>query len=311
MIEILIWIVVFVFCLAVLIKSSDLFVESAEKIGNYFKIPHIIIGVTIVALGTSLPELVSSIFAGISGSSEIVASNVIGSNIANIFLVIGMSALISKKLSVKSSEINIDLLFLIGSVVFLGLTIFDQVFIWIEGLFMIAAMVFYFVYIIKSHKKIDDVNSEKSKSVLIDSLKIILFCILIFVSAKFTIEAVVNLSTLFNIGTDIIAATAVALGTSLPELIVSITAARKGNSAISIGNILGSNLFNTFIVMGVPSLISPLVISTNALMFQFPIMIIATTLFAIMIKKDRFSKWDGGLLVAFYIFFVLNMIGAF
>lgn len=317
MIDLLVWFAIFVGSLIVLIKASDFFINAAERIGNFLKVPHIIIGVTVVSLGTSLPELASSIFAVLHGNSEIVAANVVGSNIANILLVLGISAIVIKKLKVTSELVRVDLIFLLGSAAFLGFTIFDGVFTLPEGLIFIAGIIIYYVYAVKS-QKISDVHKlekgfedikKKSKQLYIDFGIIILCSIFIFISAKYTIQSVLRLSELLNLATDIVAATVVALGTSIPELTVSIIAARRGNSEMAIGNVLGSNIFNIFGVMGIASLFGPLTIAPGVMAFQFPLMIVATFLYWVMVRRNKITIWDGCLLLLFYVFFIGKMFG--
>ncbi|MBT4257967.1 calcium/sodium antiporter [archaeon] len=310
------WIIVFIISLFALIKSSDIFTEKAEKIGLSLGMPSFVVGVTIVAIGTSLPELVSSIFAVIGGSSEIVLGNVLGSNIANIFLVLGIAAIIGKKLKISSGGIHIDLLFLIGSAFFLFLSLLDGVFSIGEGILSLLLGTIYIIYITKLSKKNQEIKKEMSdikKEKLSFGFWIIfiLSLVLIFFGAKYTIESVIQLSSIFNIAKELIAITAVALGTSLPELMVTISAARKGKPEIAIGNVLGSNIFNTLFVMGIPALIGSLTISPIMLSFGLPTMLVATLLYFFIIKDRDMTSWEGWLLLVFYIFFIGRLFNLF
>ncbi len=310
---IIFWIIIFIVSLAVLVKSSDYFTESAEKIGLYFGLPAFIIGVTIVALGTSLPELVSSIIAVFQNSSEIVVGNVIGSNIANIFLVLGITAIIGKKMKIHFELIHVDLPLLVGSAFLLALTIWDGLFTWQEGILCLAGMVVYLTYTINIHKghTHKDIKKHLKKELKIKkelklSTWIILFvsAFFIFIGAKYTVESVIVISEFFKIGKEIIAVSAVALGTSLPELMVSISAARKGKAEIAVGNVLGSNIFNSFVVMGIPVFFGTLTIPKSILMFSLPIMLIGTFLYYFITQDKQITQWEGWLLIIFYVFFI-------
>ncbi len=313
MLEMLIWIIVFVVSLSVLIKASDYFTRSAENIGLYFGIPAFIVGVTIVAIGTSLPELISSIFAVLSNSSEIVVGNVVGSNIANIFFVLGITAIVGKRLKITYELIHVDLPLLIGSAFLFAVIIWDGVSTLPETLLLILGIFIYFFYTASSEKNHKNVEIKKemkeelrirkkldAKTIVIIFVSACFICI----GARYTIESVIKLSEIFNLGKDIIAASAVALGTSLPELTVCIIAVRKGKPEIAVGNVLGSNMFNTFAVMGIPALFGTLIIPQSILTFGLPMMLIATLLFFFITQDKEITKWEGWLLIMFYIFFI-------
>jgi len=320
MLEMLIWIIVFVVSLFVLIKASGFFTDSAEKIGLFFGLPTFIVGVTIVAIGTSLPELISSIFAVLRDSSEIVVGNVIGSNIANIFFILAITAIIGKKLKISYELIHVDLPIMVGSAFLFALMIWDGVFTLPEALLLISGIVIYFLYTLSSDKEQKNVEIKKEmkeklrgrKKLSAKTIAILFVSIIfIYIGAKYTIESVIELSEIFNIGKEIIALSAVALGTSLPELTVSIIAARKGKPEIAIGNILGSNIFNTFAVMGIPALFGILIIPQSILTFGLPIMLIATLLFFFITQEKEITKWEGYLLLLFYIFFIGKLFNLF
>jgi len=308
----LIWIIIFIVSMYVLIKSADYFTNAAEKIGISFGIAPFIVGVTIVSVGTSLPELVTSILAVIKGSSEIVVGNVIGSNIANIFLVLAIVAIISKKIRITHAILSIDLPLLVGSGFLLAITIWDGVFTLPEAIFCLVGFLIYILYAVNvekyhTHEEIKQVIDEKVGTRKLDWK---LFAILIvssffiYVGAKYIVESVINLSQLFNIGTEIIAVSAVALGTSLPEVAVSVLAAKKGNAEMAIGNILGSNIFNSLAVMGISAFFGTLIIPQNMLSFSLPMMLLATLLYFFIIQDKEITRWEGLFLLLFYVLFI-------
>lgn len=312
MLPLVTWLVVFILSLYVLVKASDYFTGAAERIGLAFGIPDFIVGLTIVAIGTSLPEIISCIFAVLRDSSEIVIGNVIGSNITNIFLIVGVAAIIGKKINITYELIHIDLPLLMGSALFLSITIWDGIFTLFEALLSLAGIVIYLLHVMATGKQRTDVEIKKEvkgrpkrrKKVGKDIIILIVSSIFIYVGGKYTIESVIELSNILNIGKEVIAASVVAFGTSLPELVVTIQASRMGRPEIAIGNVLGSNIFNALAVMGIPALIGSLIIPNNILTFALPMMLIASLLFFFMTQDKEITLWEGWLLLIFYAFFI-------
>jgi len=304
--DMLLYFGMFVVSLFVLLKASDRFVDSAEEIGLSLGISPYIIGVTIIAFGTSLPELATSIAAVLEGDSKIVVGNVVGSNIANIALVLGLVAIISKEIRLEYNIWHIDMPFLWGSAFLLWLTIKDGYFSLFEALLFLAGMGIFLAYSFKS----DDGEEEKvfGKAATAKTyITLLISGVLVWLGADYTIEAICALSEMAGISTDIIALTAVAFGTSLPEIIVSINAAKKGKTAIAVGNVLGSNIFNTYLVMSVPSFLGTLVIPESILSTGLPLMVILTILFGIVSNNKKITIWEGTLLLLFYVFFTVEM----
>lgn len=306
----LLWIVVFVVSLGVLVKGSDWFIEAAEKIGLALGIPSFIIGVTIVAMGTSLPELASSIAAVLSGESEIVAGNAIGSNIANIALVLGITALMGKKMSFDVNLMEADIPLLICSAFLLwffllpdadGIARVDT----LEAIMLLAGLVIFLAYSFSGN---DGKDENRDKKITLKTYGLLLLGgVAVFLGANYTVEAIMQLSTIFGIASGAIALSVVALGTSLPEIVVSVAATRRGKPEIAIGNILGSNIFNTFAVIGIPALIGDLKILPIITDFSMPMMIALTLLFFFMMISKTVSRWEGLMLLLFYIYFVVRL----
>lgn len=310
--EPLLWLIVFVISLVVLLKASDFFIDAAEKISLFLGVPPFIIGVTIVALGTSLPELVSSIIAVLNDASEIVVSNVVGSNIANTLLVMGTVAVIGRRLVLKLNLSKMDIAMFLGSAILLCITVWDGQFTFLEGLFCIAGLLAYLFSTFDSGRKIRnlqkaDGNYVKPKLEWQVIPILIASGFFIYLAAKYNIESIIILSALLNIGTDVIAQSAVAVGTSLPELLVSISAVKKNNAEMAVGNILGSNIFNIFAVMGIPAMIGTLTIPKEVLTFSIPIMVISTILYFYIISNKRVSWGQGVYLLLFYLFFIVKI----
>ncbi len=291
----------FVVSLTVLLFASDWFVDSAEKIGLSLGISPFIIGVTIVAFGTSLPELATSIVAVREGMSEVVIGNVVGSNITNILLVLGATAVVAREIKMDFNVMEIDMPLLFGSAFMMYFALMDQHFSKFEALLFLGGIIA-FVLNSMSGEKADILDRPKSNYK--DYLKLILGAVLVYFGAEYTIMGVEGVSTKMGINPDLIALTIIALGTSLPELVVSMTAARKGKTGLAVGNVLGSNMFNTFGVMAIPGLIGNLRIPADAMVFSIPFMIAVTILFGMISFSKRISFWEGTMLIAFYVFFI-------
>ncbi|HBQ98835.1 MULTISPECIES: calcium/sodium antiporter [unclassified Roseofilum] len=301
---ILLWSLVFIVSLAALIKSSDFFTDSAEVLGLFFRLPSFIVGVLLLSVGTSLPELLSSLVAVFDNSSEIVFGNVLGSNIANIFLIVGVAAVFSKGLILEYDLTKVDLPLLLGSALLLILAVINEQFSHGEAIFCILGYIVYLFYTL-SHRTEEDTDNPNPQTFPIkEALVLVTSCFGLYFGAVFTIESVTQISEALNIGKHIIAVSAVALGTSLPELIVSLNAARKGNAEMALGNVVGSNIFNSLVVMGIPGLIAELEINHDLLIIGLPFFAAGTLLFYTVTQDKHITQWEGLLFFVFYGLFI-------
>ncbi|MEM6629055.1 MAG: calcium/sodium antiporter [Bacteroidota bacterium] len=307
MVDLLIWIGVFVLSLTTLIISADFFIRACERIGIALGIPEFIIGVTIIAVGTSLPEMVTNIVAVLDGVSEIVAGNVIGSNITNICLVLGVIGIFSKNTRMDFDVMKVDLPMLIGATFFLAITLWDLQFTLFEAILALLFLGLYLAFIVdmgksEANTEMETEGEEVEGFSWKEPVILLVSGYIIYLSAVYNIRSIISLGEILTVPKEIIALTAVALGTSLPELIVSIVAVKKGFTEMAVGNILGSNIFNIFAVMGVPSFfgevkITPIVMNY----FALPLAIVVTLVAFVIIREKVIRKWEGGLLVALYI----------
>ena len=281
--------------------------------------PRFLIGVTIVSIGTTLPELFSSVIAVLQGTPEIVAGNVMGSCITNIFLVLGIAALISKKFIVSYEMKHVDLPMLMGSALLMTLFVWDGVVNLYEGIFLILGAIIYITYLIHitkqpKHKlKREDLFLvPKHKDGIQSIIMLILGAIFLYFGAKYTVDSVIQISSMINIGVSIISATAIALGTSLPELVVCITAARKGKPEIAVGNVLGSNILNAFQVLGLSAIIAgSLAIPEIMITLGIPLVLMSTFMYYAITSYKKISRWEGALLLLFYLMFIGKSFGLF
>ena len=311
----IIWVVVFIVSLALLLKSSEYFVSFSEKIGLSFRLSPLLIGALILGFGTSLPELVTSIFAVRKGNSEILMGNVIGSNIANILLVMGLTAIIGKHIKINIHNIRVELLLLIGSAALLSVFILNNDINYVEAVALLFGLAFYLYYTLNSSPDLEELGIEGIGEENVASWfhwpLLALSGAGIFVGAKYTVDSVIQISHLLNIGIDVIALSVVALGTSLPELIVSVIAVKKGQSDMALGNIIGSNIFNIFSVVSIPRFFGEIHIPDDVIFFSLPVMIVATLLFFITIWDRKIIRWEGVVFVILYVLYNLELFGGF
>lgn len=303
-VAVLIQLGILIVSLVVLLKSSDLFIDNAEKIGLGLGISPFIIGVTIVGLGTSLPELATSIISVYYGSSEVVIGNVVGSNITNILLVLGLSAFVGKKLSINKSAIESELPYLFVSAITLYYICFDQQVSPMEVAIFIIMLIIYLINFIGGDQ---ERSSERPTIKPLFIFLLLLSGVGIYFGADYTIQSLIKLSDMFGINTGVLALSLVALGTSLPEVAVSLAAVRKGKGDMAVGNVLGSNLFNTYGVMGVSGIFGSLSIPDDVIQFALPFMIAVTLVLYFLAQSRMINRWGGASLVVLYIFFLVQL----
>jgi cation:H+ antiporter len=298
--------------LFLLIKAADYFNRSAENIGIALGLSPFIIGVVLVGIGTSLPELISSCISVVKGFSEIVPGNVLGSNIANIFLIIGIiSAIAPKSIVLSEKSIMVDLQFLMGSALFVAVTIYDGIFNVFEGLLCILMFIGYIFYQLTDINSAENQGQVKPKATVKDYLVFIGSSAVIYFSADITIDSVISISDYLQIGKEVIAASMIAVGTSLPELVVSVNATKRGSADVAIGNIVGSCIFNVLWVMGFSSLFGNISIPASVIATTLPFMLIATLLFFVMTRNRSFSRYMGIVFLLFFVLFLAKLFNAF
>ena len=247
-----------------LVKGADWFVEGSAGIANKFGIPQIVIGLTIVAMGTSLPEAAVSISAALRGSAEITIGNVVGSNIMNILVILGLTAVVCQ-IAVQKTTIHYEIPMVIGVTILLAVMgLQNNIISRAEGVILLACMVVYMLYLLRLAKRGVVENEEMDAYAKQVSFGRLILLVVVGVAAiifgsHVAVEAASAIARIFGISERFIGLTIVAFGTSLPELVTSVAAARRGNSDIAVGNIVGSNLFNIMFVVGITAVIVPVV----------------------------------------------------
>ncbi|MCA9352674.1 calcium/sodium antiporter [Patescibacteria group bacterium] len=318
---ILFWIIIFAVSLFGLIKSADYFTEYSEKIGLALGMSSFIVGATIVAIGTSLPELVSSLFALGAGTTEFVADNIIGSNIANALLILGIAGVVAKKgLKINTSLIDVDLPFFFMSMAVFGYFALDKTISLVEGVALLAFFLVFIMYSIKSEPGANDKdemaditkhnkNGKHSKH-MVKYIGIILVSVAVLaLSAKYLIDSILSLSELLKISSSTLTITVVAFGTSLPEILTSIAAVKRGNHGMAIGNVLGSNTFNVLLIAGLPAVIKPLAIDPTTFVIGLPFLVMATFIAIFVMFDNHIRRWEGVAMLFFYAVFIGKIVG--
>ena len=293
-----------------LIRGSDFFVDGASSIASLLKIPTIIVGLTIVAFGTSAPEAAVSITSAITGNNAMAVSNVIGSNLFNILMVIGISALLGELLMEKS-VLNKDLPFLVGiTILFAAFIIIGWNVSQIEGIILLIILIAYVAYLIKSAKKSDNANVvEKPKFTLPQSIIFIIIGLAgIVLGGDLVVNSASDIAIALGMSETLVGLTIVAIGTSLPELVTSLTALKKGENQLVIGNVIGSNIFNILFVLGASSAITAISLDSSMLI-DVTFMVFVTVLCFIFGKtQDKFDRKEGAILVALFIGYMIFAI---
>ena len=277
-----------------LIWSADAFTNNGAKIANIFKISPLIIGILIFGFGTSAPEMLVSGLAAFEGHPELSVGNAFGSNILNIALVLGVTAMIMP-IKIELKVIKKEWLYLMFTTLIAGLLLWDRHLGVMDGTILFGLLAVFLLYTFNESKKDHHEFDNLSSKIDIDQkgriwIILLISFIVLLVSAKLIVYGGTSLAVQFGVSDLIIGLTVVALGTSLPELAVSITSAIKKQHAMVVGNIIGSNLFNTVGVLAIPGLISPLYVPEKLITRDYPFMLVLTTLIFVFVASHKFSK---------------------
>ena len=290
-----------------------MFVEGAKRIGAHFGMTSFAIGVLIVGLGTSLPELASSLAAVLAGSTEIVIANAVGSNITNILLIVGILAALGGPVVINKNLLKTELpIFVIATIHFV-LSVYDGVIDRIEALLLVGTLSAYLWYLFSPSneaKKQMEIDVEETKSKL--STKDVVFVVLgiaaVLLGAHYTVQMAVNIATGLAIPLGLVSIGAIAIGTSLPELFVSLQAIKNNEVDLAIGNIFGSNAFNILLVVGLPGLLAPLVAGEVVMELGLVVMIAASLILFVNGLASQIQKWEGVMMILFFIFFMVKLV---
>lgn len=293
-----------------LVKGADWFVDGASGIADRFGIPQLVIGLTIVAMGTSAPEAAVSITAAFKGTADITVGNVVGSNIMNVLVILGIASAITV-IKVSKTTVHYEMPFMLAITAlfaFLGYT--DNVISFMEGVILWACFTAYLSYMFvmckKGHMQAETIESK-------GALPNLLFfgvvgMVLIVVGSDITVDAATELAKLFGMSERFIGLTIVALGTSLPELVTSVVAARRGKADIAIGNIVGSNIFNILFVVGTSALIIPIQFATKFLFDCTYAFAAGVLLWVFVVKDHKLERRSGLIMLACYLIYFVYLL---
>ena len=304
--------IIFLVAMSALIYGADFVIKESERIALHFKISHFVIGATLIAFGTSLPEMAASMMASFQHKSDLAISNVVGSVIFNITLVLGFVFLFAKSLSPARDLFFKDSAWVVVPVVIFFLMIQDSVIDKLDGLIFLLMMVSYLTFLFSSSKEdleaeIDDDLSKKFNWMKTLFLLSIGFTLTI-AGANFVIESATLIARSHDISEWIIGLFLISLGTSLPELVVSLVALKKGKAELAIGNIIGSNVANFSMVLGSASLINPLIINLEKVQFDLFIMASASIALLFILANKIYNKAGAIFLLSILVLFIKNSI---
>ena len=289
-----------------LLLGGDMLVNSSTALAKRLNVSPFLIGITVVSFGTSAPELLVSLNAAVMGSTGIAIGNVIGSNIANIALVLGLTILI-RPINVDSKKYLFAwLVMFVSSIMFFGFSL-DGVIDFIDGLFFISGLMFFITLSIRyRNSSIEEDEIEENTDTKMIPVYFILGAAGLYFGSEFLVTNSVIVAKYFGISEFVIGITIVALGTSLPELVTSVIAILKGHSSISIGNLIGSNIFNVFAVLGITSLVQSLNPDSSILISDLPVMLGITLLLGFFLFiSHRLRRTEGALLISIYLIYVV------
>ncbi|HIG89279.1 MAG TPA: calcium/sodium antiporter [Candidatus Thioglobus sp.] len=301
---------------ALLIWSADKFTENGAKIANIFKVSPLIIGLIIFGFGTSAPEMLVSGLAAMDGNTGLSIGNAIGSNIFNIALVLGVSAIIAP-IEVRGSILKKEWIFLMIATLCAGLLLVDQRLDFTDGLILLTLLILFLGYTLKEAKnkknhEFDGLEQTIDKSQTNKTWIMLLIGLVVLISsAKLVVWGGVEVAQFFGVSDLIIGLTVVALGTSLPELAVSISSVLKKQFEMVVGNVIGSNLFNTIAVLAIPGLIHPSDVPTEVMSRDYPIMLLLTVLLFVVSykfgKKHIINRFEGLALISVFSFYMWQL----
>lgn len=298
-----------------LIFAANYLLSSSKEMGLALGLSPFVVGSFIIAFGTSLPELAISVFSTINGLVDVPISQTIGSNIANVLFVLGISAIVSAKgLSVTKNLIDVELPLLVLITTIFIFSVLDGNIVASEGILLLIGFVFYLLYIFKEQDNRITITTPQEQLGKISHFPknafIFLFsALLIAVSSNFLVESTSAIALFFEVPTALIAFSAIALGTSLPELVVSIKAGLRNEVELIIGNMIGSNIFNILFVLGVPSLITTLTLASDTIFINISLLVATTVIFVISGISNKIHKWEGMFYVLLYFLLIGKILG--
>lgn len=326
-------IVLLVLSLIGVVKGAGYFLEAAEKIGRYFNLPAFVIGVVLVGFGTSLPELATSLSSIIGGHQNVTLPNIIGSNMANILLIVGISTLFLGSIIYKKKLIHLDLPYLLGVTFLFVILVVDGGLSWVDSAVLVICFLFYLFYTLVAQKVrpenenflgvfkalfIRQSAEDKARQRRATGMKrgdlvyqlvvAVLSVALLGLASRLAVMSMLEIATIISIAVSVITFVTLALGTSLPELMVSFKVLKKGQGDLFLGNIIGSSIFNILLIGGIAGLIQTQVLDTGVLLWSLVGLVVTTCLMVVAGITQKIGIWQGGLFVILYIVLISKII---
>ena len=291
------------------LKGADFLTEGAAALARRVNIPEIVIGLTIVAAGTSAPELFVSLVSALKGTPDLAVGNVVGSNTMNCMLIVGCAAMVAP-MTISRSTVKKDIPFAVGASVLLMLLALNNFLGRFDGILLLAGFVSFMVYSLRQAKngQGDATTEEKQRNPWLSALYIVLGLVGLVIGSNLFVDHASSLALALGISEGVVGLTVVAGGTSLPELATSVVAARKGQSAIAIGNVIGSNVFNILLILGLTATISPLQIEGITTIDMAVMLISVTLVWLFSFTRYTFERWEGAALVGGYLVYLAWLI---
>ncbi len=293
-----------------LIKGADFFVDGSSSVAKLLKVPSVIIGLTIVAMGTSAPEAAVSITAGIAGSNEIAISNVVGSNIFNMLVVVGVCALIKpfdldKTILKRDFPINI-----VCSAVVLVMMIVASALGRLDGVMLLVLMAGYLTILVVSALKNREESADEIKTLspLLSVIYIIGGLVAIILGGDLVVDNATVIAKALGWSETFIGLTIIAIGTSLPELVTSIVASKKGENSLALGNVVGSNIFNLMFILGLSSSISPIAVDARAIANGVLLLVMTILMYILCITRKKVGRISGAVMVSAYVVYTFYLL---
>ncbi len=298
-------ILLLIFGIVVVLKSADWLTNGAVGLATKLGIPQIVIGLTIVAIGTSMPEFFVSIVSAIKGTPDLAIGNIVGSNIFNVLLIVGVAAIVAP-ITIQRTTVRRDIPIAIVASVMLSIMIFDDIMSRLDALILFVAFIAFIWITLRDSKNVSQESSSSKET--IGAKKAVFFIVFglvgLVLGSNVFVDNASSLAHAWGISDAVIGLTIVAGGTSLPELATSAVAAKKGDSGIAIGNVLGSNVFNILMILGLTGLISPMHIQ-NITYIDMAVMVISMILFWLFsFTKLRVERWEGCVLIACFLGYI-------
>ena len=313
--------VILIIGFALLIKGADIFVGGASAVAKKLGIPPVIVGLTIVSIGTSAPELAVSIISALNGNNEIAIGNVVGSNLFNMLMVLGLTTMVLPMI-IKKEKIKTDFFINIFVTVLLFVLTFDSILgstnniiSRIDGMILVIICIAYIGFLVFKAKKTNMLNQtqeEKNINVLGKIIAIIIGAIGIVLGGQLVVDSATNIAYSIGMSEKLVGLTIVAMGTSLPELVTSVVAAVKGEKDIALGNVLGSIIFNILLIIGVSAFISPIPVAKTLIVDFIFLIVISILVFGLIFlnkkQEKKISRVEGAILVVLYVGYIIYII---